>query len=131
MTSKTVTVGVYDFLSERRFLPTPLPNDGFDDVPDPLPGTFSAGRFTGDWVSDPAAVTLTWADDFTPEQEAEWSLAVKRARRRVEDVDSEADPHIAVLKQWRDRTGPATDVQRDAVLDAMMNLWRLNLKEED
>lgn len=77
---------------------------------------------------------LIWYHDFNEEEHNAWDRLIKRARRRAENDDEEDKqriPHIQVLKQWRNRTpGNETQAQMIAVLDAMVELWRLELKEE-
>jgi len=78
---------------------------------------------------------LHWDHDFTPEEEEAWRRLIRKCRRKArdesDDHDRLLDAQVNVLSQWKNRTGSATNAQRDAVLDAMMNLWRLELRDED
>jgi len=131
MTDKTFAADLGPYLIQ--FTGSPPPATGFADVPVEalVPPTFSAGRADSGDYSVEGEVTYTWDADFTPEQEIEWTQAFQRVRREREPVDDDViDTHVAVLKQWRNRTGTATNAQRDAALDAMTELWRLTLKED-
>lgn len=84
-----------------------------------------------DHPTDPAWEVWEWDADLSAEDTA----ALDRAIRVVRDMmttptDADLQPHIDVLRQWRNRTGTPTDAQRDRVLDAMMDLWRLTLKDD-
>jgi hypothetical protein len=133
MTSKTITSALLPVLAEHS-IGSPPSAQGFADPPEELlvPATFTAGRADSADYSIEGEATLTWDADFTAEQEVEWTRAIKKARQKVEPIDdNEMDPHIDVLKQWRNRDKPnTTDAHRDAVLDAIVEILRLELKEE-
>jgi hypothetical protein len=91
--------------------------------------TFSAGRpdsFVHD--ADPDTVTYGWDATFTPEQEAEWELVLKRAGRKVEPSNEAAlTPHFAVLRSYWDAPSPTaaqTATALRAVIAVLREMWK-------
>lgn len=78
---------------------------------------------------------LIWNHDFTPTEEKAWQRLLRKAYRYgMYDNSREdlIDDEIAILKAWKNRGAQTpTDAQRDAVLDAMVELWRLELKDDN
>lgn len=111
----------------RHLFPAGIPPNP-DEAPQYKTTAFIGGY--PDTYIDP--MTLEWDHDFTQAEHDAWDRLVKFARRKVEyddAADAATEPFITTLKQWKNRTPPATDTQRDAVLDAMVELWRLELKD--
>ena len=130
-------IGVWDYLAKQLF-PAGIPKDeSYRDelintpVHQFIPYPDSSRNPMEHGIQD---LEITWDIDFTPEQEQAWERLLKRARRMGMDDDvgdKAARQQIQVLKAWRNRTpGNETQAQIIAVLDAMVELWRLELKEE-
>jgi len=76
---------------------------------------------------------LHWDHDFTPEEEKAWKRLLRRCRQRAEMDDTQEsalDPHVAVLKQWRNRTGNPTNSQVVAAIDAIVEVLRITLRDD-
>ena len=84
-----------------------------------------------DHPTDPEWEVWEWDVDLLPEQTEKLERAIRVVRDAMTTpTDVDQQPYIDVLRQWRNRTGTPTDAQRDRVLDAMMHLWRLTLRDD-
>lgn len=125
MTSKTFAASLISPVQ----MATGAPKD-WDVVP--LPGTpeptFSAGPPETSDTSVPESVTFVWEADFTPEQDDEWDLIIKKSRRRTEEPDEAAlEPHFDTLKAYWNAPNPtaAQTVQAmKSVIFILREMWK-------
>lgn len=79
-------------------------------------------------------LTLVWDHDFTQAEHDAWDRLVKMCRRRSEYDDAGmagVEAAESTLRAWNDRTpGAETQEQMVAVLDAMTDLWRAELRDD-
>jgi len=127
-TEKTVPASLYAEL--WRYV---LPDAVFDEEGNVEPEGDAESPFSGGYPSsvyemDPDWVWV-WAEDFTPEQEAEWDDIVKRARRRTEPMPPLQDEWDA-MRAYYNAPSP-TEAQTVTTLKAVIKVLREQYKEED
>lgn len=125
MTDKTVPVEYVNPVLE--WVGPPLDTHG--SLPsEPAPSRFTAG-YPDTLTGDGDTRTFSWEAEFTPEQEDEWALFVKKARRRMEPPDeAEMQPHFDTMRAYYQAASP-TQAQTVQALKAAIAVIREMWKE--
>lgn len=92
------------------------------------PSQFSGGNPDSFTYADDG-VTYSWDATFTPEQEDEWALIEKKARRRMEPPDeAEMQPHFDTMRAYYQAANP-TQAQTVAAVKSVIAVLREMWKE--